>query len=654
MENKSFPSKAQHGSRAVAPRHLSNLADSSFYLNLAKQIKESEDVTRLFEANAYRDRLINGEMLGELLHDLTAFFGCNLESAASYFSSKVNTDDPKDIVLATDMTELMLRRRLSNYCLTQACRLSPDKATPKQFISEFRSPKPRETVPKLELNPIVLASKADQIETQSKMPPYVKGNSAQQRNSSPTKTAEVAKTIAKENSKVSQPILVEASVPTQPPKESASLVASQPSSTWLSPYLETHSAHITEFFLAVSVGQEVSRAEALKVFTEVVKVSGIPRTSAGRKLFQSLIANYQKDTLTFSELCGLLNEWASQHTPEAVDITTKIKISIIDYEALLAKLEPGDSYDTLAGMIHHLKGQLRLLAERESPKLKSCSKDQQQAKSLSEIFAFYAKQQKIIGSDATFDGIVQSSSVWTLGKYFKFCTDFDLMGKGRGLRYLGKDDLAMIFKRNAEHAKLLREERFLGTLEQVAELYFNEDYDRSSGKPPVSHVGVKMKLEMMLLFLNLGNPELYQRRLKGFVHAFSTEKAGYRLPEGDLSKRYKYRDIRRLSNPADLPRAKGGCIQSTSPVVLSMALPMPQKQVLLPSLPSIQPLDYAAWKLLGSMKPRELGELGVLKALGIDESDSEETEIQMTDGYEETMPHPTPFHSNKKPIAKKH
>lgn len=641
--------------------------DSDFYLKLAKMIEETPDVTELFEGRAFKGKLRNEEMLRELLQDLSVHYGCDFEPACDYFAYKVNDDDSRDIVQVNELTESMLRRRLSNYCLTEACKLDKtSKQKPKQYIAQFRNPKTQVTIPPAVDEVSLVDSKADFIGVSEadlipqgerfQMPPAQESAALTLKLAARAPSSTSEKSISSNRSrkpkqlpssqtetnttdvqKVSESLKV--SIPSYPKEP----LGPPPISTWLTPLLTKHSDQVILSFSSqvTSEDQEVSVTDCPKVFTEVLKICGVARTVVGNKLFQSLLVGYQKDFLTYLEFTALMNEWAAKYNPDTADITGKIKQTIKEYETLLTQMQPGGSYDALAMMVQTLKEQLRFHETKGTTKGKpKITMKELQAKGLKEIFAFYAKLQKVVGVAASFDSITQNNSVWTLGKFLKFCTDFDLVGKsGRGQRRVGREEVTAIFKKNAIHAKLLKEEAFLEVLEKVAEVFFNEEYDRVSGKPPVCSIGSKEKLEAILLYLSCDNAEQYQKKLKGFGQAFSSEKAGFRIPEDDLSKRYKYRPLpirpRHKSVKAPSPelqqqsRVKARLLEASHSAVIQ---PPPIQAVRKASAPiphtdplPKQQLDQTAWRALESMEPDELGEEDVLKALGIEEADFEDS-----------------------------
>jgi hypothetical protein len=408
--------------------------------------------------------------------------------------------------------------------------------------------------------------------------------------------------------------------------------------TWLTPSLQSNAEQIQDSFLSqVTYSMdEASQEDCKKVFVEVLTICGVARTMTGTKLFHSLLQQQGLSFVSHQSFIDLLENWAAKYTPESNDLASKIRQTISEYEGMMKLIGDDDpTYADLQALLETLKEQLKSALSRGSrkPRQKAApltSKDLLM-KGLKEIFAFYARQQKIIGAQATFDNITHNNSVWTLGKFFKFCKDFDLMGKAtRDQRRLGREELAAIFKKFAELAKILKEESLVGMMGKIAEVFFNAQYDQVSGKPPVADS--REKLDLMMMYLGCDRPEVYQQKMKGFGPAFSKEKTGYRIPEDDLSKRYMYRP------PVKRPRHQSQKSESRlshepAPDTLSklrMALSKPDIPMPTPPRPvksdqvKAEPIHL---KHLTDEQSTKEEEEDMLRALGIDEAEFTDEEV---------------------------
>jgi hypothetical protein len=69
-----------------------------------------------------------------------------------------------------------------------------------------------------------------------------------------------------------------------------------------------------------------------------------------------------------------------------------------------------------------------------------------------------------------------------VGTWIRFCKDFHIFGDPRSdqERVLTRDELIQIFKRNASFQREMLFENFLTGLDDVAELYYNEDFDEKN------------------------------------------------------------------------------------------------------------------------------------------------------------------------------
>ena len=83
--------------------------------------------------------------------------------------------------------------------------------------------------------------------------------------------------------------------------------------------------------------------------------------------------------------------------------------------------------------------------------------------------------------------------------------------------------------------------QFIAALDSLADMYYNEQYDVRNSMN-YSILPITEKRNMLYEFLQLDNKNQYLQKAKGFGLPFSKEKAGYRLPDYDLSKNYKFKD----------------------------------------------------------------------------------------------------------------
>jgi hypothetical protein len=721
--------------------------DPSYYLKLTTRLERGPELSEIFERHSDNGKIKDEWFLSELLQDLSEYYGVDFNRAGEYFSNSANEDDSADVIHMANFDEASFRRRLGNYCLTQACSLDPHSdQVPQQYIASYRTtvednkstytaedpPDPpqveevqdemQQTVEEIkqteeetkqtvketpltveetqliveetqliveaaqytmeeaqltdevQLDPVDLAEEeaveeeeferameeagldlVEQIQEEAKQEPMtgeVKLTKAVQAKSPPDEQEEfwldtpkpirpTPPSIKRKGRQIKvKPLTYQVSE--KPLSEEImqrnssvlhkdqtfdltddfyldSAVKPGRPETWLTPYLQKHAGRVLEAFISQMTTSldEVAREDIGKVFAEVFGVCGVPRTQIGSSIFQSLVAQEHIEYFSHLSFLNLMEDWAAKYSPEVTDVASKIRQTIAEYEAMMQAMgsDSNASID-LAAVIVTLKSQLNqhLTQVHKRPRVAS-SKDFL-TKGLKDIFAFYARQQKVMGAPSTFDSISHNYSVWTLSKYFKFCKDFDLMGKhGQGTRRLDREELTAIFKKHAALAKLLSEENFLEMLERLAVAFYNSLYDQVSQSPPVQQLSPREKLSLLMKYLGCDNPEVYQMKMKGFAPAFSKEKTGYRIFEDDLSKRYQYR--------SDFQRPR----YSTQIRKNSKATPEPSSdssskldaRPKLRNSPSPKKPESLALKVLSDRRAKE--ELDMIKALGIDESD---------------------------------
>jgi len=123
----------------------------------------------------------------------------------------------------------------------------------------------------------------------------------------------------------------------------------------------------------------------------------------------------------------------------------------------------------------------------------------------------------------------------------KFLTDFNIIGKQEErARYLNKNHAIAIFKKLANNSRLMSESQFIDSLDKIADLYYNKEYD-TIYNTSVSSKTLLEKRDLFYRFLELDNRNAYLTKAKGFRIAFSHEKGGARISESDTSKRYIFR-----------------------------------------------------------------------------------------------------------------
>ena len=270
--------------------------------------------------------------------------------------------------------------------------------------------------------------------------------------------------------------------------------------------------------------------------------------------------------------------------------------TIQEYEQLA---QAASGYALVSSLVSSLQGLKQSFNVQTRRSYKEGLKDRQ-LRGLNEIFSFYAKQLQMVGKSPTFDLLTQHGQIWSMGKFFKFCADFALMGKARDERRLSKAQVSQIFKQTAHNSINMDVRQFYSALDLVAELFFNSEYQASTGKK-VAQLSLDEKRQLLYEYIGCENHTAYTAKLKGFGLPFSKERAGFRIPEDDISKRYKYNDPRRVRPmPSQLPKPERPQEQSL-PDMRSFATPKrPQVKALKAGY--LKNLDSFTWNQLNGMR----------------------------------------------------
>ncbi len=134
-------------------------------------------------------------------------------------------------------------------------------------------------------------------------------------------------------------------------------------------------------------------------------------------------------------------------------IEEQLRQAIARYEGLL-KLEKEQGKDT--GYTQRLLGMMRnqfeaykeSQARRVHPGIKlpdEATTKEKRGQGLKEIFAFYCKQQMLLGQKPTFDRLTSALSHMTLGEFTRFCRDFGLP--------LSAGTIKQIYKKKPYHGR---------------------------------------------------------------------------------------------------------------------------------------------------------------------------------------------------------
>ena len=80
-------------------------------------------------------------------------------------------------------------------------------------------------------------------------------------------------------------------------------------------------------------------------------------------------------------------------------------------------------------------------------------------KAIEKVFAFYSKQQSLLGKSPTFDMIQNNVNTLTKGKFLKFCNDFEIL--------LERKELMSIFNKSTNFFQEMNLAQFKNSLDQL-------------------------------------------------------------------------------------------------------------------------------------------------------------------------------------------
>lgn len=161
-----------------------------------------------------------------------------------------------------------------------------------------------------------------------------------------------------------------------------------------------------------------------------------------------------------------------------------------------------------------------------------------------EVYVFYAKQTKMIGTKPSFDDILHSISILSSGKFFKFLHDFQLLSDSKlsTRKSLSKSAAMSIFRKTALFQKEMNEQQFTMALDLVAMAYYDGDFDRLN-RTDVARLSMGEKRERLYRTLGFDQEAKYREKMKGYGVPFSSY-TDYRIPEDDPARRYKYKEYK--------------------------------------------------------------------------------------------------------------
>lgn len=217
--------------------------------------------------------------------------------------------------------------------------------------------------------------------------------------------------------------------------------------------------------------------------------------------------------LDYKEFTNLLKAWGEKYNEDQEKISGKISQTILNFQNLKSTTK---AIPNLTKIIETLTSSLEtclksyLINSKEKKHLKKSIK-----KNIIEIFLFYGKSQKIQGTLDTFEGIENCNNTWNLGKFLKFCSDFDLILKSKVERKVSKDQLVSIFKKTASNTRLMSQSQFIESLDKIADFVYSASMDKVFNTD-FGYLSLGEKREVLYKALGIHKFNDYHSKVKSF------------------------------------------------------------------------------------------------------------------------------------------
>ncbi|CAG9335554.1 unnamed protein product [Blepharisma stoltei] len=223
------------------------------------------------------------------------------------------------------------------------------------------------------------------------------------------------------------------------------------------------------------------------------------------------------------------------------DIKLKLISTINDYENVREEiLKSGGDISSVDEIISRFKKHLNMPIEDKARIELKGNFEEKCNIGLHDIYMFYCKQfGPNGGTSPTFELIEKNNETMSLGKFFRFLREFDLMdtNKRTDRKILQRKLVQKLFLKFTNFKYEINESQFLKFLELLSEFYFDVEYDSINGTSYRSLTPYEKKL---LLYKDIGcyDIAIYSKKCKGVIHHFGVSPT--RIPDNDLSKNYKF------------------------------------------------------------------------------------------------------------------
>lgn len=306
---------------------------------------------------------------------------------------------------------------------------------------------------------------------------------------------------------------------------------------WTSQTLETYKTEIEQLFKTFKTNGKIKAVKLQDLCKSTLSKLNLYLDEEDFQDFRKVLENNfchpennskKSFKLEFSDLTQALTLWGEKYNESRSTLKGKLQKSVQKYSNLLLQYS---DYPKISPILSKLKQKLQVLIQKFPEH--SLKNDMQQVikKNLEEIFLFYAKSQKIQGVKDTFEGMESSNTSWNLGKFLRFCQDFEITGEKTGIP---KDQLVGVFKKVAINVRIMDLDSFFSGLGKIAECFYNPQYDKDHGTD-LAMKSVEEKKEMLFKMMDLDKVNSYVKRAKGF-NVPHTPKDKVRIPKSHLKK----------------------------------------------------------------------------------------------------------------------
>jgi hypothetical protein len=274
--------------------------------------------------------------------------------------------------------------------------------------------------------------------------------------------------------------------------------------------------------------------KSLKIFLHTIRILVDPEFL---DLLHIKIKNLKipNSMLSSSQSICLLNDWYHSSHPIS-DLRSRIMKTIQEFEVFKSNPLSMDERSSLDSLVFSLKNELTKAPSKSTSSENIIEKSRQ---GLCEIFSHYAKQQFLLGKNPTFDLIQKNLQVLNQAKFLKFCKDFEIAQINPTERQERKrvKKVAELFKKHSDFNKDMHEHQFFAALEDVSGFFIDLEYDKKHATN-WRNLPVSEKIKKFFELMGFHDPGIYLKKMKDLGSHFGVDHT--RLPENDLSKKYKH------------------------------------------------------------------------------------------------------------------